>query len=39
MVAAGFEELTTYNPYWDQDGQTFQDPGGYRVVLAKGAWN
>ena len=39
MVAAGFEEVTAYNPYWDQHGQTFQDPDGYRVVLARRAWD
>lgn len=39
MVAAGFEKVTAYNPYWDEHGQTFQDPDGYRVVLAKRAWN
>jgi hypothetical protein len=39
MVAAGFEKVTAHNPYWDEHGQTFQDPDGYRVVLAKRAWN
>lgn len=37
MVAAGFDEVTAYNPYWDRHGRTFQDPDGYRVALAKRA--
>jgi hypothetical protein len=25
-------------PYWDARGFTFQDPDGYRIVVANDAW-
>ncbi|KAI0974155.1 prolyl endopeptidase [Xylaria arbuscula] len=34
MRSAGFEPVTSFNPYWDRCGATFEDPDGYRVVLA-----
>lgn len=39
MRAAGFMPVPSYNPYWDQQGCTFEDPDGYRVVLQNAAWN
>lgn len=33
MIEAGFEEVKSYNPYWDLRGRTFEDIDGYRVVL------
>ena len=39
MEAAGFDPVTSFNPYWDQRGRTFEDPDGYRVVLQGGAWD
>jgi hypothetical protein len=39
MVDAGFKPVQSYNPYWDQHGKTFEDPDGYRVVLANKAWD
>ncbi|WP_420360213.1 hypothetical protein [Agrobacterium vitis] len=30
--------ITSYNPYWDNLGKTFEDPDGYRVVLQNSAW-
>ncbi|MDE2235766.1 MAG: VOC family protein [Gammaproteobacteria bacterium] len=33
MLKAGFAEVTSHNPYWDQHGRTFEDPDGYRVVI------
>lgn len=24
---------TSFNPYWDASGQTFEDADGYRIVL------
>lgn len=27
-----------FNPYWDRDGLTFEDPDGYRIVLQNAAW-
>ena len=38
MRAAGFRQVPSFNPYWDARGQTFQDPDGYRVVLARESW-
>src|SRR6476661_8238441 len=37
MIAAGYTAVTAFNPYWNQSGQTFEDPDGYRVVLQNGA--
>lgn len=34
MRNAGFEPVGSFNPYWDRCGVTFEDPDGYRVVLA-----
>jgi len=38
MILAGFALVTSYNPYWDMDGKTYQDVDGYRVVLQNSAW-
>ena len=38
MVAAGFEMVTSFNPYWDVQGRTYRDPDGYRVVLQNAQW-
>ena len=38
MRAAGFRQVPSFNPYWDLDGCTFQDPDGYRVVLQGTSW-
>ncbi|KAI1428606.1 prolyl endopeptidase [Xylaria sp. FL1777] len=34
MKSKGFEPVKSFNPYWDRCGTTFEDPDGYRVVLA-----
>ncbi|MEG3922636.1 VOC family protein [Microcoleus sp. T3_A4] len=39
MKASGFEPVNSYNPYWDKDGVTFEDPDGYRVVLQNAEWS
>lgn len=39
MREAGFEPVTSFNPYWDIHGVTFEDGDGYRVVLHNSAWN
>lgn len=39
MAKAGFEPVAAFNPYWDRDGLTFEDPDGYRVVLQNAAWS
>lgn len=38
MRDAGYEPVASFNPYWDRDGCTFEDPDGYRVVLQNAAW-
>ena len=38
MSEAGFSTVRSHNPYWDRNGQTFEDVEGYRVVLAKQEW-
>lgn len=35
MEKAGFGAVTSFNPYWDRCGKTFEDADGYRVVLAR----
>jgi len=37
MLAAGFIEVQSCNPYWDVHGRTFQDVDEYRVVLQNAA--
>jgi len=39
MIAAGFELVASFNPYWDRDGRTFRDHDGYCIVLQRGAWH
>jgi len=39
MLAAGFQAVPSYNPYWDRTGKTFEDVDGYRVVLQNSAWS
>jgi catechol 2,3-dioxygenase-like lactoylglutathione lyase family enzyme len=38
MRDAGFNPVPSFNPYWDREGVTFEDPDGYRVVLQRSAW-
>ena len=35
MKAAGFKQVTSFNPYWEIRGRTFVDPDSYRVVLQR----
>lgn len=39
MRAAGFEAVSSANPYWDRGGATFEDPDGYRIVLFNAEWH
>jgi hypothetical protein len=39
MVDVGFKPVSSANPYWEQYGKTFEDPDGYRVVLANKSWD
>ena len=38
MLAAGFRQVASFNPYWESTGRTFEDPDGYRIVLQNAAW-
>ncbi|HEX3486138.1 MAG TPA: VOC family protein [Micropepsaceae bacterium] len=38
MRDAGFAPVASFNPYWDHEGLTFEDPDGYRVVLQNDDW-
>ncbi len=38
MDSAGFPAVPAFNAYWDERGQTFEDPDGYRVVIQNAAW-
>ncbi len=39
VQSAGFIEVVSYNPYWDDTGKTFEDTDGYRIVLAQRGWS
>lgn len=39
LRSAGYEPVASFNPYWDRDGLTFEDPDGYRIVLQHDTWN
>jgi catechol 2,3-dioxygenase-like lactoylglutathione lyase family enzyme len=38
MQTAGFAPIASFNAYWDENGCTFEDPDGYRVVIQRAAW-
>ncbi len=38
MEAAGHPPVPSFNPYWDKNGKTYEDPDGYRVVLQHASW-
>jgi catechol 2,3-dioxygenase-like lactoylglutathione lyase family enzyme len=38
MTDCGYEPVPAFNPYWDRQGITFEDPDGYRVVLQCSHW-
>jgi len=38
MEEAGFKACTSFNPWWEQRGRTFEDVDGYRVVLQPDEW-
>ena len=38
MLAAGFKEVPSFNPYWDVRGRTYEDGDGHRIVLQNAAW-
>lgn len=39
MEHAGYATARAFNPYWDRNGVTFEDPDGYRVVLQHERWD
>ncbi|MGH8766450.1 MAG: VOC family protein [Burkholderiales bacterium] len=38
MVAAGFRQVASFNPYWESRGCTYEDHDGYRTVLQRAEW-
>lgn len=38
LEQAGYQSVKAFNPYWDKQGKTFEDPDGYRVVLQNASW-
>ena len=38
MKKNGFKPVTSFNPYWDRGGVTFEDFEGYRVVFYNNSW-
>ena len=38
MPVAGFKQLRSFNPYWEERGRTYEDRDGYRVVLQQAEW-
>lgn len=39
MRDAGFVPTRSFNPFWDREGLTFEDPDGYRVVFQQASWD
>jgi hypothetical protein len=39
MLDAGFAEVASFNPYWQQRGRTFEDHDRYRIVLEQASWS
>jgi catechol 2,3-dioxygenase-like lactoylglutathione lyase family enzyme len=39
MQEAGITPVKSFNPYWDRNGLTFEDPDGYRIVLQNASWD
>jgi hypothetical protein len=38
LAKLGYSAVQSFNPYWDIQGKTFEDPDGYRVVLQNASW-
>jgi hypothetical protein len=39
LIENGSVCVTSFNPYWDISGRTFQDLDGYRIVLQNAPWS
>lgn len=33
ISTSGFKKVKSFNPYWEREGETFEDLDGYRVVI------
>ncbi len=38
MISAGFINVKSHNPYWENNGYTFEDFEGFRVVICFNKW-
>jgi len=38
LEQVGYPPVPSFNPYWDIQGKTFEDPDGYRIVLQNATW-
>lgn len=38
MEAQSYTSLPAFNPYWNRQGRTYEDPDGYRIVLQNAVW-
>ena len=38
LETLGHRPVKAFNPYWDKNGKTFEDPDGYRIVLQHSSW-
>lgn len=38
MITNGYQPVEPFNPYWADQGKTFEDIDGYRIVLQHDAW-
>lgn len=39
LLAAGFKEVPSFNPYWAKNGRSFEDRDGYRLVIQQATWS
>jgi hypothetical protein len=39
MLATGFKQVASFNPYWETQGRTYEDQDGYRIVLQHAQWS
>jgi hypothetical protein len=39
LESSGYKAVKAFNPYWDKQGKTFEDPDKYRIVLQNTSWS
>lgn len=39
VLAVGFKQVASLNPYWEAHGHTYEDQDGYRIVLQNAEWS